>query len=484
MPIRLNIEEIKEVLKFNSDNLSPSSSFEGLEFDSRNVKGGELFVALKGENTHGHDFVETAFTRGASLALVELNFINSDISEDKLIRVDDSLIAFQKLSSYWINKLNIKKAAITGSMGKTFIKELTSAILLSQSIGNYSRKSFNNHVGVPYTLAQTSTDHSWLVNEMGMNHKGELKSLSLLANPDIALISCIAPVHIEYFKSIKDIAKAKLEILAGVKENGTFIYNADDEVLVSAIKENNIKLPKNVLTFGKSELADFRIISTKLLGLKGISLEIKFKDEVYELSLPILGTHNAYNAAAAIAVAKTLSPELTKESIENACSRFQPPPMRLNQYTLRDGRVLIDDSYNSNPVALEALINFSVELKKDDISTGFIIGDMLELGTSAKKYHLELAEKLALAKPAFVIACGEFADLFKEQALKLNIPAYSVNNPKVAALTAQKLKSDTIFVKASRGIKLDESVAVLLERIGEVIPSPQFSDEKVFLFKS
>lgn len=486
MSIKLSKKELTDFLKIENKS-DKNQVFEGIEYNSNNIKGGELFVALKGETSHGHKFVKGALDKGASLCLVENDFdvksLEDKYSNDCLIFVNDSLKAFWAITRMWLDKVNPVKAAVTGSMGKTFIKELTSAILLTKDSGNYSIKSYNNHVGVPYTLSRTKESHSWLVQEMGMNHVGEMSSLSKLVSPDVALVSVIAPVHIEFFKDEDEIADAKFEILDGLSTEGTFIYNKDCEHSKKALKRHEAKLPKNVLSFGKDKSADFVLLESKLLGLKGLKIKLSVLGQEIEVSLPVLGEFNAYNVLAAIALAKSAYPSLSAQEIQNACNRFQPPPMRLNQYTLNDGRVLIDDSYNSNPMALKALINFAKSLKGEDVKSGFIVGDMLELGSHALKYHQELAEILATSKPEFVISVGEFKEVFKEACDKANVSAFTADNPKVAALTAEKMKSDVILVKASRGIKLDQSVASLLERIGEAIPSPKFAEGTGFAFK-
>lgn len=486
MSIKLSKQELTEFLQIEN-NSDKNPVFEGIEYNSNNIRGGELFVALKGENSHGHKFVKGALDKGAALCLVESDFdtseLGDDYSQDNLIVVKDSLEAFWIIAKMWLNKVSPIKAAVTGSMGKTFIKELASAILLTKESGNYSRKSFNNHVGVPYTLIQTKENHAWLVQEIGMNHAGEMSSLSNLVNPDVALVSIIAPVHIEFFKNEDEIADAKFEILDGLNSDGTFIYNKDCEFSKRALKRHEKKLPKNVLSFGQDKSADFILLETKLLGLKGLKIKASILGSEIEVSLPVLGEFNAYNVLAAIALAKTAYSNLTIEEIQAACNRFQPPPMRLNQYTLNDGRVLIDDSYNSNPMALKALIEFAKSLKKEGIKTGFIVGDMLELGGHAKNYHKELAEFIAVSKPEYVISVGEFKDVFKNACDQANVPAFNADNPKIAALTAEKLKSDAIFVKASRGVKLDESVSIFLDRIGEAIPAPKFAEDAGFAFK-
>lgn len=486
MTIRLKLSEIAEFFKY-TEKVCPKTVIHGLEYDSRLIKGGELFVALKGEESHGNNFIVKALEQGAIAVLAEfepkLDLDNAVIKEnlDKIILVSDSLQAFQELAVYWSRKFSIPKIAVTGSMGKTFIKELTAALLMSTGNGCYSQKSFNNHVGVPYTLSKISPEHNWAVFELGMNHPGELSALSRLVKPDVALISCIAPVHMAFFKDLSEIAKAKLEILAGLSTEGTFIYNSDDEVLTKCISEMNFEytLPKNVLSFGYSAESQVQILEAKIHELFSLKVKLRVFSEELELKLKVMGKHNAYNVAAAICAAKVVKPDLSSQHIEQVLSRFQPPPMRLNRYDLEDGRILVDDSYNSNPLALSALINFAGDLIAEKLSCGFIVGDMLELGEAARQHHRELAEKLAKIQPAFVISVGEFAEEFKEAAKKQGIPAYVAASPEAAAHTAEKLNSAIIFVKASRGVALDRAVQTLLRSVGEKIPALAAGDKQL-----
>jgi UDP-N-acetylmuramoyl-tripeptide--D-alanyl-D-alanine ligase len=478
MPFRAQIKEIEELLKL--DRRSGSSEVvHGIEYDSRLVKGGELFIALPGEQSHGNLFVEKSFNQGATAVIAERQpAINLSSNNQNIIYVDNALAAFQTIAANWAAKYSLPKAAITGSMGKTFIKELAAAILLTTGAGCYSQKSYNNHVGVPYTLAKISPEHKWAVFELGMNHKGEMANLSKLVKPDVALVSCIAPVHTANFENLSGIADAKCEIIQGLKSDGTLIYNLDDQELKAGIARVKDQLPKNQKTFGYDSKADFQILGTQVLGLDGLVVKIKVIDTICEISLPVMGKHNAYNIAAAVSVAKTLQPDLTIEAIKLACSRFQPPPMRLNRYDLEDNRILIDDSYNSNPKALEGLIDFSKELIKQNINVGFIVGDMLELGAKAEEYHKNLAQYLAEAKPAFVIAVGEYNKVFKEAAAQQGVVAYAVDTPEAAAHTAEKLNASVIFVKASRGVGLDRASKTILARIGEKIPMAKMKESE------
>ncbi len=285
MPISLSKNELAQILGAEIISNSEKIVFSGIQHDSRLIKGGELFIALKGEKTHGHEYVKDVLDRGAALALVESKAIK-DVDLERIIVVKDTLEAYGKLASWWRDKTNIKLIGVTGSVGKTTVKEMLSRILMETGVGTYSQKSYNNHVGVPYTLSQISLDHKWAVIEMGMNHTGEIEYLTKIAKPDVAVISKLAPAHIENLGSLEKIAEAKLEIIKGLKQNGTLILNGSDSVLLEEerkIHNNNYKL----VTFG-NENSSVSASNIKSLALDGISFKLHLGANTYDLKMKII----------------------------------------------------------------------------------------------------------------------------------------------------------------------------------------------------
>ena len=447
-------------------------SFRGLEFDSREIRGGELFVALKGTGMHGHQFVDTAFSRGAALCLVEdPKLLESHPEAARLVLVSDTQKAFDTLARWWRRELGLPLVAVTGSVGKTTAKEMAAAVLMAHGPGNYSLKSHNNHVGVPYTLCRMGHEHLWAVLEVGMSAKGEIAALGRMAEANLAAITTIAPAHIENLGSIEAIADAKFEILEGLSPTGALILNGDDPELRAGLKRHDLA-GRKVYFFGRAADASSRILDMRMLGLDGLWLKLELFGEALEVSMPVLGAHNALNAACAALIAKLLIPAMSTQQIATGLSRFKAPLMRLNLRTLRSGRRVIDDSYNANPASMRASLELLGELKAQGSRVGLIIGDMLELGAHARGFHEELAGQVAALRPDFVIAVGAFAECLIEGATKAGVPAFVAENPEAAAQIARKFNFDVLLVKASRGVALDKAVALLMEREGAEFEAP------------
>lgn len=483
MTIKVSRETICAVTGGSCESAGGSVTSEGLEFDSRSIRGGELFIALKGEVAHGHSFVSKAHERGAALFLVEdreeaLNLSGANSPEPgRIIEVSDTLEAFWKLAKWWRNELGLPLIAVTGSVGKTFTKDFASALLLGHARGGFSRKSFNNHTGVPYTLCQLSTEHEWGVLELGMNHPGELTSLVQLVEPQVAVITRVAPVHLEGLGSIEAVADAKCEIIGGIRAGGTIILNADDAVLCEAAKKVIDPKKINIAYFGTAENSNCQIVSCKNNLEKGISLDLNLNGELIKLKIPVLGVHNGHNIAAAVLAARTLVPDISTESIITAAARFLPPPMRLNVRKVQGNRIIIDDSYNANPLAMRALIEVAKNFQEAGRKVGYIVGDMLELGPDSRTIHEEIAREFAETEPQFLIGVGEYGETYAKVAKDRKIMSFSAGSAEAAGHIASKIDFEVCLVKASRGVGLDKAVTVLLDTLGEVVVMPGIPDD-------
>ncbi|MEZ4754470.1 MAG: UDP-N-acetylmuramoyl-tripeptide--D-alanyl-D-alanine ligase [Bdellovibrionota bacterium] len=466
MSISWSKEKLAEVIGGKLKDSTESIVFQGVEFDSREIKGGELFVALKGANTHGHDFVETALDRGAALCLVEdESYFDHPEHGNRFVCVEDSLKAFWKLAHTHREDLNIPIIAITGSAGKTTVKEMTAQLLLTQDNGGYSRKSFNNHVGVPYTLCSLGKQHKWAVLEVGMNHPGEMANLTQIIKPNIAMVIGVAPVHLAHFKNIEGIANAKCEIFEGLVDEGIALLNADDQLLLKTF-DANFHNKFKLATFGTAEGNQVQLKSVASLGLQGIEFQISIAGESFKIKIPVPGEHNALNACAAILAARNLYPEISIEEISNALSKFIPPVMRMNLIHLSQNRILVDDSYNANPLSMQALLKLAQYEKSAGRKIGLILGDMLELGPSSEEFHAELAKNVASLKPEFFIAVGEYAGLMSGIVRAAGIKSFAVESPEAAAHTAIKLPFEILMIKASLGVQLARAVTVLRDKEG------------------
>jgi UDP-N-acetylmuramoyl-tripeptide--D-alanyl-D-alanine ligase len=449
----------------------------GVEFDSRKIKGGEIFIALPGETTHGNEFVLSALDRGANLCLIEAREQDKFEEQDRLIVVNDSLEAFSTVARWWRAKLNTPTIAVTGSVGKTSLKELTARLLAVNSRGLYSQKSFNNHVGVPYTLCQLKPEHEWCVLEMGMNHFGELRHLTLLGLPDHAVITKIAPAHIEFFGTLEKICQAKLEIIEGVADSGCIILNADDPVLMKgfdALPENAKRTP---LYFGKRSLAQqhnrtlaawFDNVKSHLLD--GISFDLGVGDESATVHMKIIGVHNAQNAACAVLAARTLIPGIPFSDIVKTLENYVAPLMRLDIRNCYNGTRIVDDSYNANPESMGAMIELAKEIAEAGVKVGLVLGDMKEMGDLAREAHRDIGHQVASLPAAFCVCVGEEMKACYEVLSKTSLDVVHVPGASLAAEHVLRRPWEVLLVKGSRSVGLDQTVSNVLSVRGEIPP--------------
>ncbi|MFM1846953.1 MAG: UDP-N-acetylmuramoyl-tripeptide--D-alanyl-D-alanine ligase MurF [Pseudomonadota bacterium] len=470
MALTLTKEKLTEIVGGDVASTSEKMSFHGVVYDSREIQGGELFVALPGAQAHGHTFLDQAFSRGASLALIEDRRLLTDSPhKDRLVWVPDSLKAFWALAKWWREELNIPVLGVTGSVGKTTVKEIAAAILLKQKRGVYSLKSHNNHVGVPYTICRIDRTHEWAVLEMGMNHAGELRALTAIAQPNVAIITCIGPAHIENFGTLEGIARAKLEIAEGVRPGGKLVLNGDDPVLLKVAQELG-RRGSSTHYFGGSGAPDMLVSGVTPKGLEGLGFTLTAGEGLgggaVGATMSILGRHNAQNGAAAALGVKLLFPEFTLEAIAQGLAAFQAPLMRLSIKILANERRVIDDSYNANPQSMRAALDIGRDLVESGLRVGLVLGDMLELGERSGEYHAEIGRYAAGINPEFCVAVGPLSAAIFSAVQGAGIPAFQADSPEAAAHIARKFPFDILIVKASRGTGLDRTVKTLVEREG------------------
>jgi UDP-N-acetylmuramoyl-tripeptide--D-alanyl-D-alanine ligase len=456
--------DLRLLLTGRTTALEMERRFTNVEFDSRNVRPGSLFICLKGEQVHGHSFLDESFARGATLALVEDKQLLHSAHGDRVIVVRDTLQALQTLAAHWRAKLQAALLGITGSLGKTTVKEIAHALLLSIGTGTASKKSFNGQVGAPYTLCQAKTSDAWIALEMGMNQAGELHTLSLLAKPNAVVITTIAPVHIGHFQSLENIADAKFEILDGLKPDGVIAINGDDPHCLAGFtrwKAINQNHPASVLRFGQSAACDVRISAVVSDTLAGTRFMLHYHGKEYPCTIPFLGAHNALNAAAALAGVLAIHPTFNVATAPEIFSTLKPPPMRLNVIPLNTTQTILDDSYNASPNSVKEALKTIQALRQPQMKVGVILGDMLELGEHAAQYHAEIGEALTAIKPDFVLAVGEFASSYLAAPHAAGIIAEQCSSPAEAGARAAELGFNLLLVKGSRGIHLEEAVAVM-----------------------
>ncbi len=430
-------------------------SANGVAFDSREVGAGDLFIALKGENTDGHRFVDGAFEQGAAGAIVSQPVAHPNI------QVADTTAALDALGVAARARTAAKIVGVTGSVGKTGTKEALSAALARGKRGAVHRsvKSYNNHTGVPLSLSRMPADSAFGVFEMGMNHAGELAALTRLVRPHVALITAIAPAHIEFFDSIEAIADAKGEIFQGLERGGTAIVPFDSphrDRLIAHAKP----YASNILTFGTSEGADVRALDTvSTPGGTMITAVLPQAEISFTLSQP--GDHWVSNAMAVLAVIHALGGDLAAAGL--ALADFSGLPGRGAHYRIPvgDGEALIvDESYNANPTSVAATLDV---LGKTDAKRRIIVlGAMRELGTMSDALHAGLAEPMLAAGVDYALLVGSGIEPLA-RVLEGRIESAHWPDASSAGESLQKLirAGDAVLIKGSNAIGLGRIVATL-----------------------
>jgi UDP-N-acetylmuramoyl-tripeptide--D-alanyl-D-alanine ligase len=433
--------------------------FPAVSIDTRTIQPGEAFFAIEGENLDGHDFIEDAVSKGVSALVVSRPIkVPSGFTGCTLLRVKNTTAALQNLAHYarvaWSGPL----IAITGSMGKTTTRVFTATLLSQRFNVLQSPANFNNEFGVPLSLLQLKTTHKMAVLELGMNHPGEIRELGRICLPDAAVITNVAPVHLEFFNSVDHIARAKEEVLECLPEGGTFYLNRDDTRVVQMAERYTLE----TVSFGFNENADFKITYFSLLSPSEMEFEIKTPDRYFRVSVPFAGKHHLYNIAAAVAVA-TLN-GLTWQEIDAGLSLLRTLPKRGQLLNIADVTIW-DESYNSNPAAADCLLDTVAELPrfKRIILT---LGDMLELGEDSLELHYRLGQKVPTLRPDWLLTVGGFSEKIRAGAIDAGMQSERCFHFEKADLAAQFLQKnlrsgDLLILKGSRGIQLDQIIDTL-----------------------
>jgi UDP-N-acetylmuramoyl-tripeptide--D-alanyl-D-alanine ligase len=431
----------------------------GVSIDSRTVQKGDLFIALKGPSHDGHDHVASAFAAGAVAAIVS-NQTTQAPAQAPLILVEDTFKALEDLGRAGRARTEARIVAVTGSVGKTSSKEMLRLMLGAVGSTYANEGSLNNHWGVPLSLARLPVDARYGVFEMGMNHAGELTTLSQLAQPDVALITTIAAVHLEFFASIEAIADAKAEIFLGMKADGTAILNRDNVCyaqLATAAKTHGLK---KILSFGRDSKSDARLLDYTPTPEGGaVIADILGHKLTYRLTIP--GEHLALNALGCLLATAAVGGDL--EACATALAHYQQPKGRgvVQNIQMQSGAfTVIDESYNASPVAVRAAIR--VLAQKSGTRKIFVLGDMKELGAASPALHAELAKDIEAAKLDIVFTCGEMAKHLSD-ALPANLRGYHAkDSAELAAYIAGTVHAgDVITVKGSNSMQMNKVVAAL-----------------------
>jgi len=434
--------------------------------DSREAGEGDLFVAFKGERMDGHDFVLAALKKGAIGALVQDGYVvppavaHRSVRPPVVLAVPDTLRAFQQLAAYHRNRFSIPVVAVTGSNGKTTTKEMVADVLAQRWPVLRTEGNLNNRIGVPQTLFRLAPRHKAAVVEMGVDQAGQTARLCELVRPTIGLITNIGPDHLEFFSSLDASAQAKGELLEFLPPEGYAVLNADDAYFGYLAARVRCR----VLSFGFSWKADVRADRLTLGAQQGTQFHLRLPGHgrPQPVSMRVHGAHNVLNALAAAAVGHAMG--LGPVTIAEGLARFRPAAMRSQVFTVGGVRI-INDCYNANPASMKAAIDLLVTLGAG-ARTVAVLGDMLELGPAAQALHREIGVYLAEKGIAQLIVCGALGEHIAEGARDAGMPAERVVHVPDAARAGAALKAlvqagDVVLVKASRGMKMEQAVAML-----------------------
>lgn len=448
------VEEILEATGGKLVSGSLKTEVAGISIDSRQILPGELFVAIKGKDFDGHDFVGEALRKGAAGVIISKGsaiFPAPGTHPQVIVQVNETVKALGDLAHLYRERFELPVIGITGSNGKTTTKDMVASILARRYATLKSEASFNNFVGVPLTLFKLTGQHEVCVVELGTSQLGEIKRLSRIAEPSHGVITNVGPSHLEFFGDIEVVYRAKVELLEVLGRDGVAVLNGDDQRLLLLARGLGIK----PITFGIGESCDFR---TSHISYQSDGLNFRLNGS-YPIELRLLGRHNVYNALASIAVASTLG--LDYDLAREALLTFRPPCGRMEVSELNGIRI-IDDTYNSNPqslgCAIEALSRISSRGRKILVS-----GDMLEQGAGARLRHFRMGQKAARAGIDLLVAVGEFSKDIARGALR-----YGMSEKEIFEFASQEEaarwllktvgKGDTMLVKGSRATRMEQII--------------------------
>lgn len=422
--------------------------FDGVSTDSRAVQRGELFVALKGPHFDGHDFVKNAISKGVAGVLVSQQL---DVNVPQVI-VSDTRLALGQLAASWRERFAIPIIAVTGSNGKTTVKEMIASILKQQGTVLSTRGNLNNEIGVPLTLLQLISSHDSAVIEEGASHSGEIEYLTQLVQPTVSVVTNAAGAHLEGFGSIDVVARTKGEIFQHLKAGGTAIINADDQYAPLWI---SMTKGSRVITFGMEADADVRGNLNKTADNKTSCLEVITEDEEFSVMLSLAGKHNAMNALAAVASTRAIG--ISIDAIRKGLESVKPVPGRLQWVDAIKGAQILNDTYNANPASLTVALDVLAACSGDRY---LALGDMAELGVDAENYHQQAGRQARDLGVHRLYAVGEYSR-YAVEAFGDHGWHFSAQDQMVDQLREDLNDNVTLLVKGSRSSRMDKVVNAL-----------------------
>jgi UDP-N-acetylmuramoyl-tripeptide--D-alanyl-D-alanine ligase len=454
------------------------AAFAAVSTDTRSIPAGALFVALKGERFDAHAFLGEAKARGAGAAVVRKG--TPAAAGLPLFEVDDTLRSLGALAAFHRRRFAIPVAAVAGSNGKTTTKEMLASILGTRGPALATEGNLNNEIGVPLTVLRMAPEHGAAVFELGMSAPGELARLTEIARPDAGVVTLVAAEHLEFLKDLDGVAEAEGELYRGLLPGAVAVVNADDPRCVAQAERAASGVRK--ILFGKSPLADVRLLRVVPLGVEGMKIFLEGEEwnvrsgrgvrdmnlqlSRCEVTLGFVGEHNAMNAAAAAATALALS--FSFEEISRGLSSARPYLHRSRVVAGAGGITILDDCYNASPVSMEAALATLASLAAGGKGRAVaVLGDMLELGNAEEKEHRRLGRRAGEAGLAALALFGPRSSLTFEEISRssspLSLPAahFTEVEALLAWLRPRLLPGDVVLVKGSRGMKLERVVDAL-----------------------
>ncbi len=446
----------------------PGKVFSGISIDSRTVKRGELFIALRGARFDGHQFVGEAMEKGGEGVLVENKSLGQHRTLDPMgkavIAVEDTLRALGDIAHFWREKHPIPLIAVTGSNGKTTTKEIIATLLEASSRVLKTAGNRNNLVGLPLTLLDLRPEHTMAVVEMGMNVKGEIERMTEIANPDVGLITNISEAHLENLGTFGELVKAKGELWDTMRRDGMIVVNQDDENVVKLAQG----YPGKKVTFGLEAPSDIMARAIHMEGGKGVRFTLTMGEEEVEVASPMMGIPSVYNALAGAAVASIFG--VTLRQIKERLEGFKPFSMRMEIIRLDNGITIINDAYNANPRSMELALKVLSQVKGTERGIA-VLGDMLELGQLSDEAHARIGERVASSGVDLLFTLGERAEIIAQKAREAGLDAGRVlvsRDPRHLLLRLKETigRGDWILVKGSRAMSMEKIVLGLMGEEG------------------
>ena len=448
--MKLALSKIAEFISARSESRRDEVA-QGYSIDSRTIGANDLFFAVQGDRLDGHDFVSEALDKGAAAAVVRKDQLHRYPDAARLLAVDDTLVALQTLATA-VRKLWGKPLiGVTGSAGKTTTKEAIAHVLSLRLRVLKSEGNFNNHFGLPLMLLKLEPEHDVAAIEMGMSHAGEIRALAKIAQPEIGVVTNVAPVHLEFFDSLAGIARAKYELVEALPAGGTAVLNADDEY----VSQFGRDFAGKAITYGTRATADVRAENVESCGAQGSGFDIVTASGREHALLPLVGEHNILNALAAVAVGLVRGLRLS----ETVAALATLTPADKRGQVLQLGNItVINDCYNSNPKALNAMVDALVTMPGRRRIV--VAGEMLELGPSGEEMHRAAGDHIAERKIDVLVGVRGRAQAMVESAQRAGTQAVFVATPEEAGewLARETQAGDLVLLKASRGVKLEKAL--------------------------